>query len=102
MPTRPKQFVGAGQQEAARRYEHDRNQLQWRKWYKSPRWLKIRKLYLAQNPLCAECEKLGRTVPATILDHIIPHRGNEALFFEPTNRAGLCKRCHDSKTRRGE
>lgn len=35
---------------------------------------------------------------ATVVDHIIPHRGNEELFWDEDNWQGLCKRCHDRKT----
>lgn len=30
-----------------------------------------------------------------MVDHIKPHRGNELLFFDPTNLQSLCKPCHD-------
>ena len=33
------------------------------------------------NPLCVECERQGRTVAATVVDHITPHRGNTFLFW---------------------
>ena len=35
-----------------------------------------------------------------LVDHIIPHRGDEKLFWDQENWQGLCKRCHDQKTRR--
>ena len=62
------------------------------------RWVKARKAFLARNPLCAYCEKAGRLVPATVVDHIIPHRGDKALFWDVSNWQPLCKMCHDKKT----
>lgn len=33
---------------------------------------------------------------AAIVDHITPHRGDSALFFDEENLQALCKTCHDS------
>lgn len=63
------------------------------------RWRKARKLYLKYNPLCKHCEQEGKITPAEVVDHIIPHRGDERLFWDESNWQGLCKRCHDRKTR---
>ena len=62
------------------------------------RWQRARKQYLARNPLCVECLKDGRVVPATVVDHIIPHRGDQELFWSEDNWQSLCKQCHDRKT----
>ncbi len=62
---------------------------------------KNRKAYLRENPLCAVCAKEGYSVPATVLDHILPFRGNIDLRDNPENWQGLCKTCHDIKTGRG-
>jgi 5-methylcytosine-specific restriction enzyme A len=66
------------------------------------RWEKARAIYLANNPLCVECEKHGVTKAAEVVDHIDPHRGDMTLFWDVDNWQSLCKRCHDQKTRRGE
>jgi 5-methylcytosine-specific restriction protein A len=39
-------------------------------------------------------------VPATVVDHIVPHRGDPVLFWDEANWQGLCKLCHDAKTAR--
>ncbi len=64
------------------------------------RWRKARALYLSQHPLCAECRRQGRTVAASVVDHIRPHKGNRTLFWDERNWQGLCKPCHDAKTAR--
>ena len=46
-----------------------------------------------QHPLCVRC---GR--PAQVVDHIVPHRGREQLFWDESNWQALCKACHDRKT----
>lgn len=62
------------------------------------RWRKARKRFLAAHPLCEECMKNGIYTKATVVDHIIPHRGDPKLFWEESNWQALCKRCHDKKT----
>jgi len=41
------------------------------------------------------CEAQGRITLATVVDHIVPHRGDRDLFFDPTNLQSLCKPHHD-------
>lgn len=62
------------------------------------RWRKVRKIFLTEHPLCVECERQGKYVQATVVDHIIPHKGDQALFWDENNWQPLCKRCHDRKT----
>ena len=64
----------------------------------STRWQKASKLYLSAHPLCEICMKRGKYTKATVVDHIKPHRGDPALFWDPTNWQALCKPCHDHKT----
>ncbi|GMA48648.1 HNH endonuclease [Alicyclobacillus contaminans] len=64
------------------------------------RWRKARLAYLRAHPLCAECQRQGRLTPATVVDHIKPHKGDKALFWDVHNWQPLCKSCHDAKTAR--
>jgi 5-methylcytosine-specific restriction endonuclease McrA len=66
------------------------------------RWKKARATFLAHHPLCARCG-----ARATVVDHIVPHRGDWELFWvhgdyeKRPNEPGwqpLCARCHSSKT----
>ena len=61
-------------------------------------WRRARKAFLQKHPLCAECGKAGKLTPATVVDHIIPHRGDKRLFWDEKNWQPLCKSCHDQKT----
>lgn len=61
-------------------------------------WEKARAVFLRQRPLCAECERSGFVTPANVVDHIVPHRGNQALFWDEMNWQSLCRPCHDYKT----
>lgn len=65
------------------------------------RWRRERERFLRSNPLCVHCRSEGRLVPATVVDHIVPHRGDEKLFWDRENWQSLCKRCHDQKTGHG-
>ena len=64
-------------------------------------WRRDRKAFLQKHPLCEECRKDGRLTPATVVDHIIPHRGDRKLFWDENNWPPLCKDCHDRKTGSG-
>lgn len=44
------------------------------------------------------CFKHDKLTKATVVDHIIPHRGDNKLFWDKSNWQSLCKRCHDKKT----
>jgi 5-methylcytosine-specific restriction enzyme A len=63
-------------------------------------WQKARVAYLRAHPLCVAHKVAGELVPATVVDHIVPHKGDKALFWDSTNWQSLCKPCHDAKTAR--
>jgi 5-methylcytosine-specific restriction enzyme A len=65
-----------------------------------PRWRRARTAFLALHPLCAACGALGRVAGATLVDHVVPHRGDQRLFWDERNWAPSCKACHDAKTAR--
>ena len=54
--------------------------------------------YLRRHPLCIRCDAADQVVAATVVDHIKPHRGDKALFWDQDNWQPLCKPCHDAKT----
>jgi 5-methylcytosine-specific restriction protein A len=57
--------------------------------------------FIAANPLCAECERQGKVRAATDVDHIVPHKGDETLFWNEDNWQPLCGLCHKVKTGKG-
>lgn len=65
------------------------------------KWRAARKLFLHRHPLCVMCQAEGRLTPATVVDHIIPHRGDQKLFWDQTNWQPLCAAHHNQKTGRG-
>ena len=61
-------------------------------------WQKARAGYLRSHPLCIQCESNGMTTAATNVDHRVPHKGDQELFWDKTNWQALCASCHSSKT----
>jgi 5-methylcytosine-specific restriction protein A len=66
------------------------------------RWDKARRLFLAEHPFCRMCREQGTLTPATVVDHVVPHRGDPTLFWDRRNWQALCKRHHDGEKQRLE
>jgi 5-methylcytosine-specific restriction protein A len=69
--------------------------------YGTARWRRIRAMHLAKEPLCRMCLERGRFVSARIADHIIPHRGDDRLFWRGKLQS-LCETHHNSTKHREE
>jgi 5-methylcytosine-specific restriction protein A len=63
-------------------------------------WELARATYLADHPLCVQCRQAGRVEVATVVDHVVPHKGNMDLFWRRENWQSLCAPCHGVKTAR--
>lgn len=74
----------------------------WHHLYDTKRWKALRLLQLGREPLCRLCKEADRLCPATVADHITPHKGDVTLFFDATNLQSLCKPCHDGTKQRAE
>lgn len=61
------------------------------------RWQKARETFLkrAENVLCRKCSERGLVTIATVVDHIIPHKQDQALFWDSKNWQPLCAPCHN-------
>lgn len=55
-------------------------------------WKRIRDRYIKAHPLCEECKKASRLMPAEEVHHILPlsHGGTN----DTNNLMALCKSCH--------
>lgn len=62
------------------------------------KWQRYRLKFLERNVLCVMCQAQGKVTEATVVDHIVDHRGNQALFWDRANHQALCKPCHSVKT----
>jgi len=86
-----------GKPPAARAADHERGNSAQRGYDRQ--WRKTRALWLAQHPLCVECEQRGQYTPATLIDHIRPVQSrDDPLFFDTDNFQSLCRACHARKT----
>ena len=63
--------------------------------YRTARWRRERRAFLEEHPFCAVC---GGT--STLVDHIVPHHGDEIVFWDQRNWQALCASCHSAKTLR--
>lgn len=79
--------------QAHRPKDGGRRSTAYRAWYKSTRFRKARDQFMTANQFCARCGAW-----ATDLDHIQPHKGDAALFWDPENWQALCASCHSRKT----
>lgn len=77
--------------------------------YNKKRWRQLRLEILERDGwMCAGCAVphllVGKAPAPTsaVVDHIEPHRGNLALFFDPENLQSVCKAYHDSEKQRLE
>lgn len=61
-------------------------------------WSKVRKQFIKEHPLCKACLEEGKVTAAEQVDHIIPHKGSEKLFWDSGNWQSLCASCHSTKT----
>lgn len=58
-------------------------------------WEKARAGFLKSHPFCTMCEAEGRLTRAVVVDHTIPHKGDQSLFWDKGNWQSLCKPHHD-------
>jgi len=77
------------------------------------RWYLRARAFRARYPLCgmrpgnrapvlSYCAEVGRTTPGDVVDHVVPHRGNMALFWDELNNwQTLCRACHTRKSMAG-
>ena len=94
MPTAPPVHRPFGK---AKRRPPDRRPSAYARGYDA-RWTKARAVFLARQPLCVACEAQDKVTAATDVDHVMPHRGDQTLFWDESNWQPLCKPCHSRKT----
>ena len=65
-------------------------------------WRKARNAYLYEHPLCVYCEREGKVTAANVVNHKIPHRGDQQLFWNIENWESLCFTHHNSDAQMSE
>lgn len=75
----------------------------WRRLYMTARWRELRWQVLREARFtCARCGWATAETSKLVADHVVPHRGDEALFWDRANLQCLCKACHDGAKQREE
>jgi 5-methylcytosine-specific restriction protein A len=100
MPYRPPVFrpshgLGsvAESEQAKRDYEQRRGSARERGY--DARWDRERAVFVRLHPLCLGCQARGEVTPTAVVDHIIPHKGDMALFWDVKNWQPSCAWDHD-------
>ncbi|WP_132805430.1 HNH endonuclease signature motif containing protein [Tepidamorphus gemmatus] len=104
MPVRAPRICGCGhavpsgarcacqlRRDAERKARHDAHRPTARQRGYDSKWDRERAAFLAAHPTC---QRDGCTAPATVVDHITPHRGDMRLFWRRSNWQALCAPCH--------
>ena len=94
----PKQFKP--KQSNSKKYVRKGSKEDLHKLYNNRAWRRVRKEFLSrpENALCLHCLKEGRTTLATVVDHIVPHKGDLDLFWDESNWRPCCQSCHNRST----
>jgi 5-methylcytosine-specific restriction enzyme A len=102
--TRPPPRIGFLAPKTEAEASRDRDaRLAYRQWYKTARWQRLRWSVLVRDHFtCRRCFRLEGNTALLVADHIVPHRGDHALFWDDDNLQTLCKPCHDSAKQREE
>lgn len=58
-------------------------------------WDKASAGHLRNDPLCRYCDLAGDTTPATLTDHLYPHKGQQWLFWLKLFWVSCCTPCHN-------
>lgn len=66
------------------------------------KWQQARLVFLREHPLCVMCQAEGLMTVATVVDHIIAHRGDQSLFWRRSNWQSLCSTHHSRDKQREE
>lgn len=69
-----------------------------RRFLNSEAWHRLRRVVLAEQPLCAHCLERGELTEASHVDHIVPRHERPDLALDRSNLQSLCHSCHSRKT----
>lgn len=73
------------------------------------KWRSLRQRWLGDRPFCGDrcsgrsgqhslCASTDSETLGTVVDHIVPHRGNQVLMWDENNLQTLCLTCHNRKS----
>ena len=83
-----------------RTYESQAARREDKAFYASTTWRELRRLFLLDHPLCADCDREGRLVRAEHVHHKAERKERPDLALDWENLEALCAPCHNQKRRR--
>lgn len=95
MPSKPKVFRLPHlptRQEQHRAFDQRRGSARKRGYNAS--WDRAALAFKNSHPLCLGCEAMGRIVVCEVVDHVMPHKGDMAVFWDPRWQSS-CRWHHD-------
>jgi 5-methylcytosine-specific restriction endonuclease McrA len=96
MPSLPGTFRAPhapSREESSRAYDQQRGSARERGY--SRKWDKASISFLRKHRICEACEKAGVLQATEVTDHIVPHKGDMALFWDRSNWQACCRWHHD-------
>ena len=69
--------------------------------YSTAAWQRLRLAKLAREPLCEDCEAIGKITPASHVDHVHAISDGGHAFPALDELSSKCLPCHSAKTARG-
>lgn len=108
MPDMPKIFRPAhapSRHEQRRDYDRRRDEREWRQWYKTARWQKLKqRVHVRDGFVCQVtgviCIGKHPAPNSPVADHKVEHRGNPDLFWDEKNIRTVSKEFHDRERQR--
>lgn len=95
MPSAPPTFRHkAARTKREARVEYDQRRGSARERGYGVRWDKASAGFKRSHPLCLGCEAVGRVEATSITDHVIPHRGDMAIFWDSSKWQPACEWHH--------
>jgi 5-methylcytosine-specific restriction enzyme A len=96
MPVRPPTYRPPGRRNRRQaNAEYDTRRGSSRERGYDAQWDREALAYRSAHPLCLGCQAVGRVAAAALVDHIVPHKGDPALMWNPDNRQPSCTPHHD-------
>lgn len=61
----------------------------------SPAWDRASKGFLLRHPVCPACRAAGIITASEVTDHVVPHKGDQVVFWDRTRWQPACRWHHD-------
>lgn len=58
-------------------------------------WDRASRQFLREHPLCRGCLAMGLVRPSALTDHVVPHKGDRARFWDRSLWQASCRWHHD-------